>query len=135
MTEPGERQTARSPEVQAAYDRLRERLYEEYGDNAPCPFCDTDDRVVIDAAETMVVYRNDFPYEYLDGQLIQEHLLLVPRRHLGLLRDFTREERDDYWELLATYHQAGYSSLTRSATDTHRSVPLHLHTHLLLYKE
>ena len=127
------RPTSRTPEVQAAYDLRREILRNHYGDTPPCPFCATDEREVIEEVTAIQVVRNDFPYDYFDGKHVVQHLMIVPRRHIGLLQDFQPDEEHEYWQLMTRYHKNGYSSFTRSAIDTARSVPDHLHTHLFFY--
>lgn len=129
----GSKYTARTPEVQEAYDRHRTELWDLYGDNPPCPFCETGGRVILEETATMLVVRNDFPYESFDGQRILQHLMITPRRHIALLEDFNVDEEREYWQLMAVHHKKGFSSLTRSAIDTFRSVPEHLHTHLFFY--
>lgn len=129
----GSKETARAPEVQEAYDRHRMILWEKYGDNPPCPFCDLPGRKIIEETSTLAVLENDFPYDSFENQKILRHYMIVPRRHISLFEDFTQAEQEEYWQLMATYHKKGYSSLTRSAIDVMRSVPLHLHTHLFFY--
>lgn len=133
MLSLGSKETARTPEVQEAYDRHRIALWEQYGDNPPCPFCNLEDREVIEEAKTLLVLKNDFPYESFENQKILHHYMIVPRRHISLFEDFTTAEQQEYWRLMASYHKRGYSSLTRSAIDVMRSVPAHLHTHLFFY--
>lgn len=83
----------------------------------------------------MVVTTNDYPYIQFDGMVVEEHLMLIPKRHEASMGGFTSAERREYLQLLALYHQKGYTSMTRSLTDTNRTVPEHIHTHLLRYGE
>lgn len=127
------RKTARSLEVQSRYDEARAALKLHYGDDVPCPFCNPANREVLSSSDFSYVTRNNFPYETFDGRKVKEHLMIVPVRHISKFSDFNHDEKSEYWQMLSDYHSAGYTSMTRSATDSGRSVPDHLHTHLLLY--
>ena len=128
-----ERPTSRNPQVQRLYDEQRELIRRQYGDDAPCPLCYVAQHKQIDASKTMLVLENMYPYEFYDGRVIKEHYMIVPKRHVNSLTDFTRRERKDYWHLLCKYQDSGYASLTRPNGDTKRSVPHHLHTHLISF--
>lgn len=127
------RLTARSQEVQDKYDTHQASLRLEFGDDAPCPFCNLENRKIVEDGGEMLVLRNDFPYEVYDGRGVKEHLMIVPKRHVANFEDFTGQELEAYWLLQSKYHIMGYSSMTRSAIDVERSVPTHLHTHLFSY--
>lgn len=130
------RRTMRAPEVQARYDEERKKTATLYGDNPPCPFCDNlGERIMLRETSTMIVVKNDFPYQVFDGLPVSHHILLVPRRHTAVLDDFDEQEIHDYWHLVSEYHLQGYSFMTRSAKSTNRSVPAHLHTHLFTVEE
>lgn len=128
-----ERPTVRHPEVQKRYDEDRHKLEERYGDDVPCALCRVENHRLINAAKTMLVVENMYPYEYFDGRAVREHFMIVPRRHLNSLHDMTRRERKDYWNLLSQFQDSRYASLTRSNGDPKRTVPLHLHTHLISF--
>lgn len=128
------RQTSRNPQVQAVYDAHRAQLKERYGDAPPCPFCyDLDSRNIIKKSGTMLLLQNDFPYDYYNGRAVTEHQLLLPRRHIATMKEFTPEEVADYWRILSDASLHGYGSMTASAHDDERTVPHHLHTHLFLF--
>lgn len=131
--ESSHRVTSRHPDIQKQYDAWRSALKQSHGARF-CPFCDemTKHRV-IQALETIVVIENHFPYAFFDGQVVSKHYLIVPLRHGDRFSQFTDQEAEEYRKLLAAYHELGFSSMTRSVVDTHRSVPGHLHTHLLTY--
>lgn len=125
--------TARSSEVQAKYDASRAALRLQYGSEGPCPFCNDATRNLVAEHEGLYVLRNNFPYEVYDGRGVKEHLMIVPKKHSPQFSDFSDQVIKEYWRVLSEYHASGYSSMTRSATDSGRSVPGHLHTHLFLY--
>lgn len=126
--------SARSVQMQAAYTAYQNRMRATYGDNPPCPLCDNMPRRSLRSdTATMWVVKNDFPYERYDGMKVAEHLMIVPRHHYDRLGQFNAEEQTEYWRLYSAYMENGYTSMTRSLTDKQRSVPGHLHTHLLHY--
>lgn len=128
--------TARSQKVQADYDARRRQLHDRYGDSPPCPLCsDIDTRAYVRDMGTMWVINNDFPYATYDGLPVQEHLMLIPKRHIGTFHEFSLEEQNDYWQVYAQFSSDGYNSMTRSLGNSRRSVPTHLHTHLLRYAD
>lgn len=131
-----DRSIARAPEVQAAYDAQRQRLFERYGDQAPCPLCRDDaQQTIIETHGTMIIIVNDFPYAHFDGLPVAEHLMLLPKRHLHSFDQFDDQESHDYWQAYQQYSTAGYTTMTRAAGNQYRSVPGHVHTHLLKYHE
>lgn len=132
MLEP--RSTGRSTEIQQRYDHDHAIAKEKYGDNLPCVLCSSvQQKQAIHVSETMLVLRNDYPYAKFDGQIVREHLMIVPRNHKESIGLFTAVERTEYLHLLAIYSARGYATMTRSSTDKNRSVPAHFHTHLFRY--
>jgi diadenosine tetraphosphate (Ap4A) HIT family hydrolase len=98
-----------------------------------CPFCSAPHAVggdVVAVEGTMVVLRNLFPYALWDSAPVEEHLMVVPARHLLVFDEFTDQEASDYFAVLRRYEAAGYSVYTRAQSNLGRSVG-HLHTHLL----
>ena len=127
------RVTSRHPDIQKQYDAWRNALKQNHTSQT-CPFCDEMAKHrVIQALETVVVIEAYFPYAFFDGQAVLKHYLIVPLRHGDRFSQFTDQEAEEYQKLLTTYHERGFSSMTRSAADIHRSIPGHLHTHLLAY--
>ena len=123
----------RAPEVEQKYADDRRKLREKYGDDIPCAMCARPRHTILHSTETMVVTVNDYPYSIFDRRAVAKHLLLTPKRHEASMANFTAAERRDYIDMMALYHEKGYASMTRSLIDTERSVPLHIHTHLMKY--
>lgn len=99
-----------------------------------CPFCATphslgDDLISVDG--TMIVLRNLFPYAYWDNVPVDDHLMVVPARHVLTFDEFTPQEEADHFAVVRRYETAGYSVYTRAQGNRGRSVG-HLHTHLIL---
>lgn len=129
------KKSGRSRAIQQRYDTHTQHMKEVYGAEIPCPFCSplVSERRTIASTETMLVVENDFPYEFFDNREVSEHIMIVPRRHIGEYRDFSEEELQDYWRLIADYQSREYALFTRPVRDEMRSVPLHLHTHAVSY--
>lgn len=123
--------TGRLPSIDKAYSRQRIHQKQLYGDNPPCPLCeDIANRQVIASTATMSIVKNDFPYYMFDGRTVSEHIMLLPKRHVAMLADFTPEETKEYWQLYQQYDRDGYNSMTRPTGNSRRSIPGHVHTHL-----
>lgn len=98
-----------------------------------CAFCnfDTDQPDdIIEQTELFTIVACMFSYDVWDSYPITEHLLLVPRRHVLSIHDYTPDEQRAYMELLMKYDKNGYTTYARSHADKTKSVP-HQHTHLL----
>jgi len=118
----------RHPVVQQQYREYRARLAAE---GVGCQFCTEDlSAITVFALPTMLVIRNLFPYNNWEGLSVPDHLMIVPLRHLTRFADFTKAERKDFFKALRRYDKEGYSSYTRAAENTLRTVT-HLHTHLI----
>lgn len=126
---------ARTPEVQAQYEAYIAEQRELYGAYAPCPFDELSpgDENIVNEEVTALALRNRFPYDMYDGQKVEEHLLVIPKRHVRALGELSLREKDDYWALLTKYEEMGYSSMTRSPANYARSVRGHVHTHQFRY--
>ncbi len=98
-----------------------------------CGFCtaisDQTDQVVR-TEPSLTVLRNRYPYARWDGRSVQDHLMIVPTRHVTNLAAFTADETLEYFNILAEYESAGYSFYIRSDANRSKSMA-HLHGHLL----
>jgi len=116
-------------------NRTHQKAYNIYRRNKPssaCQFCEftTDLDHVLEGHPLFWIVRNLFPYHIWDGSRTGEHLLIVPKRHIDSIADFTHEEREEYMDLLADYESRGYSTYTRAPSSGRKTVA-HQHTHLI----
>lgn len=97
-----------------------------------CDFCtfSTNDKQIIKGYEYFWVVRNIFGYDIWDSYKVKKHLMIVPKRHVRDLGEFSLNETTEYMRLVKTYEKQGYSSFTRSYQAGSRSVA-HSHTHLI----
>lgn len=97
-----------------------------------CDLCNIEtsaSKVLADYPLFMVV-TNAFPYGTWEGGILDEHIMLVPKRHVESIALFTPEENSEFLRILAEYDQRGYSFYGRAAGSRYKSIP-HQHTHLM----
>jgi hypothetical protein len=123
-------ETYRSAEVYAAYSR-QIKLSDSKGPEADCALCD-EARVVVNEQGPVRVIQNDFPYAVYQGLPVKEHMMAVTARHVSDLADLTAEEAAVYWRVCAEYNKRSYTLFTQAATKSQRSIPGHIHTHMIL---
>lgn len=117
--------SGRNPEMQAIYAV-------EMATRNPdiCNFCDLESQRVLGRFATHVVIDNLYPYELFDDMVVSDHILVVPRRHVFGISEFTADEREDYMDTIAEYEEDGYTIFSRAAQNKAKSVA-HQHTHLI----
>lgn len=69
-------------------------------------------------------------WEYRD---VEDHLLLIPNRHVRSLNDLNKQEQAEIIQLIGEYEDKGYNVYARAKDSTMRSVG-HQHTHLIKTK-
>lgn len=95
-----------------------------------CPFCRPDPDYLVSSSTHTHLLLNRFPYAIWENQVVEEHLMLVPRTHHESMSSMSAEEYADMVAMLREYEPNGYSIYTRGATNQGRS-QVHLHTHLI----
>lgn len=96
-----------------------------------CTFC-SDNNIprVISENDTMFVMSNRVSYDMFAGQRVASHLMVISKRHVETLKDFTKNEKLDYMEIISEYEAQGYDIYARGVGSIARSVK-HQHTHLI----
>lgn len=61
---------------------------------------------------------------------VEDHLLVIPKRHIETLKELTNNERLDIMDQVAEYEANGYNVYARGVGFARRSVN-HQHTHLI----
>jgi hypothetical protein len=114
--------------------RAGEKKYKEYRKAAGegCDFCklQTNDGQVARELEYGWVARARFPYDFWDSAGVTDHLMIIPKRHVVSLKDYNKQEREEYFNVLAEYEERGYSIYSRGVAASTRTVA-HVHTHLI----
>ena len=78
----------------------------------------------------MYVTASDHPYEFWEQLDVDEHLLLIPVRHVTSMSELTAAERKDFIDIMCDYESRGYSVYSRAPTNIIRTVA-HIHTHFI----
>ena len=101
-------------------------------DGAACSLCVISDMESQKIDETALFYviKNRTKYDYWELSNVDDHLMVVPKRHVEGLAGFTDTEKLDYMKILATYETKGFNVYARRLGNPRRSVQ-HQHTHLI----
>ncbi len=100
------------------------------GGSQSCPFCVMNDRKILQDSGNFLVVDNLYEYDFWDGAEVEQHLMIIPKRHISKIADMTNDEKIEYVELLAKYNSDRYLLYTRYGGSVSGSQP-HLHTHLI----
>lgn len=95
-----------------------------------CPFCDIKNRKILYEGKAFRVVENIYPYDIWDDLKVLDHLLIVPRRHIAKIADFTKAEDGEYMKIVHDFDKKGYSLYARSAGNSSKSI-VHQHSHLI----
>ncbi|HSX29645.1 MAG TPA: hypothetical protein VLE73_03740 [Candidatus Saccharimonadales bacterium] len=96
-----------------------------------CPFCKPD--VVaggIFENEFVYIVPNLTQYDLWELHDVEDHLLLIPKRHVETLGELSNDEKLAVMDAAAEYEGKGYSIYARGVGFVKRSVK-HQHTHLI----
>lgn len=95
-----------------------------------CIFCEPPALEVYQEAALFRVLHNIYAYYMWDQRKVEDHLMLVPKRHVDALGHLNEEEQKEWFALMTAYESRGYTSFTRPPQSAIKTVP-HLHTHLI----
>jgi diadenosine tetraphosphate (Ap4A) HIT family hydrolase len=117
----------RSTRENLIYNRYRKNLKDK-----KCQFCNikTGSPQLISEHKYFLVIKNIFPYSLWDTQTVEDHLMIVPRRHTDTISHFTSAESSEFVKLIAKYEKLHYNIWARAASSTIKTV-VHQHTHLI----
>lgn len=99
-------------------------------DKTECPFCKENDSSLIEDGKSFRVIRNIFPYSLWDGQDVEDHLMITPKKHTNSLAGLSSKEKAEYVDLISKYEALGYNLYARAPKSKIKSV-VHQHTHLI----
>lgn len=96
-----------------------------------CPFCSPDTVAsAIFENELIYIVANLTQYDLWELHDVEDHLLIIPKRHVETLGELSRAERLAVMDQAAKYEANGYSIYARGVGFVKRSVK-HQHTHLI----
>lgn len=87
---------------------------------------------VVEDLEFFIVTKNLFGYQIWDGFEVREHLLVIPKRFVEGINEFSKQEFDEFQKILAKYEAKGFSIYARAPKNKSKTV-MHQHTHLILH--
>lgn len=103
-----------------------------------CPFCHLDDkelnpkpRRILKETDHALILDALYPYDFWEFRDVTEHLMVIPKRHVGSLSELTAAERHDLMDIFCEYEAQGYNVYARPINSVQRSIPLHQHTHFI----
>lgn len=85
---------------------------------------------ILQRTQHFFVADNLYGYALWDGSPVEEHLLLVPNRHIDTISALDYEELAEWSQLARDYERRGYSLYARAAQNKAKSIS-HQHAHLV----
>ena len=110
-----------------------QKEYDEYKitkNNSDCQFCDLSEHTIIETQNLYYIAKNRFPYEIWDCRYVEDHLMLIPKRHISTYHERNIDEKQEQNLIEDIYMERGYNICTRSPLNSAKSVN-HLHTHFI----
>lgn len=96
-----------------------------------CTLCNENNQPrIIAKTDTMFIMPNRVAYDMFEGRRVVDHLMVIPRRHVEVVSEFTTQEKIDQVTIMGEYEALGYDAYARGAGSVSRSVR-HQHTHLI----
>lgn len=100
-----------------------------------CTFCnEIDGPNIIAQNDTMAIIANRVSYDLFEGRRVIDHLMIIPKRHVETLAEFTDQEKIDQMNFNGEYEGKGYNVYARGVGSVTRSVK-HQHTHLIKVRD
>jgi diadenosine tetraphosphate (Ap4A) HIT family hydrolase len=99
--------------------------------NEDCVFCRKNylkGRAVEGSNSLFTVVEALAPYDYWDMKEVQEHLMIVPNRHISSLHDMNEAESKKYVAMVKEYAKNNYDIYVRNHRSKVKTVT-HLHIH------
>lgn len=96
-----------------------------------CPFCASATLAnAVKETKSAYIVPNLTHYDIWEGHSVEDHLLVVPKRHVKSMKELSEAERLEIIDLIADYEEQNYSVYARGVGSVTRSVE-HQHTHLI----
>ncbi len=109
----------------------KERNYHRYlGEEKRCYFCKPDPKAIVENFKSFYIMRNNFPYDFWDGQKVKNHLMVVAKKHFPAMDSKDKVLLLEYAILANDYSNKGFDIFVRVPNSPSRS-QVHFHTHLI----
>lgn len=97
-----------------------------------CEFCLLDKSYdqFIRGTKSFKVIKNLFPYSSWDFTRTEDHIMIVPKRHIDRLAGLTASEMVEFMDLIGSYEIKGYNVYARAPQSGNKTI-VHQHTHLI----
>ena len=115
--------------------RKTRQKYLRYPKTDTCDFCDPKklcQPVLEETEHCFIIYNRTF-YDVWELRRVEDHRMVIPKRHVLSIDELNEEERLDLVNVLAAYEKQHYNVYARAPSSITRSLP-HQHTHLLKVK-
>lgn len=101
-----------------------------------CTYCNdpTFKKRTVKETDTMRLIYIRTKYDIFEGRPVEDHFMIVPKRHIESLGESTEQEKLELLMLVSEYEIKGFNVYMRGAGSVSRSVE-HQHTHLIKLKE
>src|SRR5215204_2048378 len=112
--------------------RKSRNKYVSFPKSEICPFCHEQElhHPKIRQEKYSYLAPNRVFYDLWELREVQDHLMLIPNRHVKSLHDLNKQEQAEIIRLIGEYENKGYNVYARAKDSNQRSVG-HQHTHLI----
>ena len=114
------------------HNRKAWKQYKSFPTATACPFCDPKERherIILENQHAYVI-DNRVHYSQWELRAVTDHLMVIPKKHVGSLAELDAAEQAGVIALIARYESQSYDVFARSPRSLSRSVH-HQHTHLI----
>ncbi len=97
-----------------------------------CDFCDFKDNTERDIKHHTYFWVTDVmaQYDLWDNHGVKDQRMIVPKRHVEHIGEFSPEEALEYHAIVSQYDLLGYSLYQRAPVNNSRTI-IHQHSHLI----
>jgi diadenosine tetraphosphate (Ap4A) HIT family hydrolase len=98
-----------------------------------CPFCtikENEPREIHEETKHFYRVENIFGYDIWDGHAVEDHQMIVPKRHITSFTQMNDDEKAEYLQLQLNGEKEGYCVYIRGIDGPTKSVA-HAHAHLI----
>lgn len=120
--------SGRSRKEHMSYDAHKKDVHSQ----VECIFCSVGpkEHQFIKETKSFKVIKNIFSYSSWDEQSVEDHIMIIPKKHVDSISNFDSNESLEFMGLLSSYESRGYSIWARAPGAKTKSV-VHQHTHLI----
>lgn len=117
----------RSRKAEKQYKKHREKEH-----SRGCIFCSltVDNYQVLSETKSFLIVDNIFGYTHWDGQGVESHIMIVPKKHTDKLGNLNSNEIIEYMDIISSYELQGYDLYSRAPLSNRKTV-VHQHSHLI----